>query len=115
MPAARNALHKAAPVVGIMLLALGLLALLARVVAVDLELFVLAALVFLCWAAWSRVRADLAPAPIPAAARTAQHAARRVQRRSSTLQMLLAFSLACLAAGSLARTGTGPPCRPSWC
>lgn len=202
MPAAHNALHKAVPVVGIMLLALGLLALLARVVAVDLELFVLAALlpvvasrlphprsgavrvrdgaivavasvvavelpvwiagepapgmaaliacavaskwlrgrsrslgitaagaglavrlalislvapgasgaaaprmllavalvalVFLCWAAWTRVRADLVPAPIPAAARATQHAARRAQRRSSTLQMLLAFSLACV-------------------
>lgn len=201
MAAARNALLKAAPLVGVMLIAEGALALLTRAVAVDLELFVLAALlpvvaarlphprrpgdrlrdgavvavaslvavelpvllsgvpwlglavliacavaskalrghgrvlgisaagaglavrlalislvapgqgqvavrllltvglvllVFGCWAGWSRWLGLHAPAAAPASAIKSRAAARTGQRRSATLQMLLAFSIACV-------------------
>ena len=56
LPRLRNAAHKATPVVGTMLLAVGALALMSKAIPVDLESFVLAALLPLVVARLPRAR-----------------------------------------------------------
>ncbi|MBS0317813.1 MAG: hypothetical protein JSR49_11875 [Proteobacteria bacterium] len=56
----------------------------------------LVALVYLCWAGLNRLRGRSLPPRAATTAVSAQRAARTAQRRSATLQMLLAFSASCL-------------------